>query len=99
MWYKDTKDSEGNVTGRETTSNYAEAGYYKCGSAAPDLFGGFSTTLTWKGFDLNAVFGYSIGGKIYNYSRQEYDSDGTYTDRNQMKLKNGRYCHSSRCQI
>ena len=89
MWYKDTKDSEGNVTGRETTSNYAEAGYYKCGSAAPDLFGGFSTTLTWKGFDLNAVFGYSIGGKIYNYSRQEYDSDGTYTDRNQMKLKDG----------
>ena len=58
-----TYDSEGNVTGRETTSNYAEAGYYKCGSAAPDLFGGFSTTLTWKGFDLNAVFGYSIGGK------------------------------------
>ena len=89
MWYKDTKDSEGNVTGRETTSNYAEAGYYKCGSAAPDLFGGFSTTLTWKGFELNAVFGYSIGGKIYNYSRQEYDSDGTYTDRNQMKLKDG----------
>lgn len=89
MWYKDTKDSEGNVTGRETTSNYAEAGYYKCGSAAPDLFGGFSTTLTWKGFDLNAVFGYSIGGKIYNYSRQEYDSDGTYTDHNQMKLKDG----------
>lgn len=38
---------------------------------------------------LNAVFGYSIGGKIYNYSRQEYDSDGTYTDRNQMKLKDG----------
>ena len=68
---------------------------------------GFSTTLTWKGFDLNAVFGYSIGGKIYNYSRQEYDSDGTYTDRNQMKLKDGwnrwekpgEYCHSSRCQI
>ena len=107
MWYKDTKDSEGNVTGRETTSNYAEAGYYKCGSAAPDLFGGFSTTLTWKGFDLNAVFGYSIGGKIYNYSRQEYDSDGTYTDRNQNETerrleslgKTGRYCHSSRCQI
>lgn len=84
MWYKDSGNG-----GRETTSNYAEAGYYKCGSASPDLFGGFSTTLTWKNFDLNAVFGYSIGGQIYNYSRQEYDSDGTYTDRNQMKLKDG----------
>ena len=38
---------------------------------------------------MSAVFGYSIGGKIYNYSRLEYDSDGTYTDRNQMKLKKG----------
>ncbi len=38
---------------------------------------------------LAAVFGYSLGGKIYNYSRQEYDSDGTYTDRNQMKLMPG----------
>jgi hypothetical protein len=38
---------------------------------------------------MNAVFGYSIGGLVYNYSRQEYDSDGTYTDRNQMKLMDG----------
>ena len=38
---------------------------------------------------MSAVFGYSIGGQIYNYSRQEYDSDGTYTDRNQMKLHDG----------
>lgn len=84
MWYK--KGANGELV---TTSNYSEAEYFKCGSASPDLFGGFSTTLTWKNFDLNAVFGYSIGGKIYNYSRQEYDSDGTYCDRNQMKLQSG----------
>ncbi|WP_455672990.1 SusC/RagA family TonB-linked outer membrane protein [Phocaeicola sp.] len=85
MWYKDTANG-----GRETTSNYSEANYYKCGSASPDLFGGFSTTLVWKNVDFGAVFGYSIGGHIYNYSRQEYDSDGTYAgDRNQMKLKDG----------
>ncbi len=84
MWYK--KGENGELV---TTSNYAEAEYFKCGSGSPDLFGGFSTTLTWKNFDLNAVFGYSIGGKIYNYSRQEYDSDGTYCDRNQMKLQSG----------
>ena len=59
----------------------------KTGKVSPDLFGGFSTGLTYKRFDVNAVFGYAIGGKIYNYSRQEYDSDGTYTDRNQMKLR------------
>lgn len=89
MWYKDVKDASGNVIGRETTSSYAQAGYYKCGNAAPKFFGGFNTSLVWKNFDFSAVFGYSIGGKIYNYSRQEYDADGTYSDRNQMRLKDG----------
>ena len=84
MWYKD--DANGN---KVTTSNYSEAGYYKLGTGNPKFFGGFSTSLTWKNFDMSAVFGYSIGGQIYNYSRQEYDSDGTYTDRNQMKLHDG----------
>lgn len=89
MWYIVERDDDGNEISRETTSNYAAATFEKTGNASPDLFGGFSTSLTYKNFDLNAVFGYSIGGKIYNYSRQEYDSDGTYTDRNQMKLMSG----------
>lgn len=81
MWYK--YDENG---GRETTSKHAEATYRKVGSAAPNLYGGFSTYLLWNNFDLSAAFGYSLGGKLYNYSRQEYDSDGTYVDRNQMVL-------------
>ena len=40
----------------------------------------------WKQFDANAVFGFSVGGLIYNYTRAEYDSDGAYSDRNQMRL-------------
>ena len=89
QWYKHTKDENGNVLSREITENYAEADQVICGASTPDFFGGFNTTLTWKNIDLNAVFGYSVGGKIYNYSRQEYDSDGAYTDRNQMKLMDG----------
>ncbi len=73
----------------EKTSKYADAAYRKCGTSNPKIFGGFSTVLKWKDIDFNAVFGYSLGGHLYNYSRQEYDSDGTYTDRNQMKLKDG----------
>lgn len=72
-----------------TTSNYSEAQRFKVGTSNPKLFGGFSTALSWKNLDMSANFGYSIGGHIYNYSRQEYDSDGTYTDRNQMKLQKG----------
>ena len=89
MWYKNTKDAEGNITGKETTSNYSEATQQKMGKSYPDLFGGINTFLAYKNFDLNAVLGYSIGGQIYNYARQEYDSDGSYTDRNQMKLHDG----------
>ena len=89
MWYKVTRDANGNETERITTSNYAQATQEKLGKASPDLFGGITTYLRWKKLDFNAVFGYSIGGKVYNYSRQEYDSDGTYTDRNQMKLQDG----------
>lgn len=87
QWYKTvTKDG---VSTREKTSNFAAADQVKCGSASPDLFGGINTSLTWKNLDLSAVFGYSIGGTLYNYSRQEYDADGVYTDRNQMKLQSG----------
>jgi TonB-linked SusC/RagA family outer membrane protein len=89
LWYKVTRDANGNETERTTTSKYAEATQEKLDKASPDVFGGINTSLTWKKFDLNAVFGYSIGGKLYNYSRQEYDSDGTYTDRNQMQLMEG----------
>lgn len=86
MWYIVDRDSDGNELSRTTTSNYSQATFEKTGKVSPDVFGGFSTSLSYRKFDFNALFGYAIGGKIYNYSRQEYDSDGTYTDRNQMKL-------------
>lgn len=82
QWY--TTDDKGN---RVVTEKYAEADEVIHGKSSPDVFGGFSTSLSWKNIDLNANFGFSIGGKIYNYSRQEYDSDGAYTDRNQIKLQ------------
>ncbi|MDH6303940.1 TonB-linked SusC/RagA family outer membrane protein [Parabacteroides sp. PF5-5] len=85
QWYKTAEDG---VT-REITSKYADADRVILGTLNPDFFGGFSTDFAWKKFDLNAVFSYSVGGQLYNYARQEYDSDGAYVDRNQMKLKKG----------
>ena len=86
QWYKTNEAGE-----REKTFNYGDASKNKVdiGSYTPDFFGGFSTNLSWKNLDLSANFAYSVGGEIYNYSRAEYDSDGTYTDRNQMKLMDG----------
>ena len=84
LWYKEDADGK-----KVTTKNYAEAKYYKLGSAAPKVFGGVTTSLRWREFDLSATFGYALGGQIYNYSRQELDSDLAYTDRNQMALQKG----------
>ncbi|MCM1029436.1 MAG: TonB-dependent receptor [Pseudoflavonifractor sp.] len=82
LWY--TTDENGN---RVITDSYAKADEVKLGTFNPKVFGAFNTQLRWKDLDLSASFGFSIGGKIYNYSRLEYDSDGAYTDRNQMKLQ------------
>ncbi|MHA7111581.1 TonB-dependent receptor [Sunxiuqinia elliptica] len=81
LWYTTAEDGS-----RVTTNEYDKADLVKAGAYTPDFFGGFSTQLNYKDFDFSAVFGYSVGGKIYNYTRAEYDSDGAYTDRNQMRL-------------
>ena len=85
QWYMD--DANRN---KVVTDSYSKASYYKCGKASPDVYGSFSTSLFYKNFDLQANFGYSLGGQIYSYYRQEFDSDGAYAgDRNQMKLQKG----------
>ena len=78
MWYKDIiqKDEAGNpvldekgqeiVLGRETTTEYSEATDYLCDDPTPDLYGGFGTSFSWRGFDLSASFTYSIGGLTYD---------------------------------
>jgi len=49
-----------------TYATYAERNW--SGSAIPDLFGSFNTSLRYKNFDLNALFTYSLGGKVLSNS-------------------------------
>ena len=65
MWYYNAKDAEGNTIMLPTT-DYDKADDYLCGSALADAHGGFSTSLTWKGFDLSVDFAYQIGGQVYD---------------------------------
>ncbi len=65
LFWKDVTDDEGNIA-RETTTKYAEATYYLCGTALPDVYGGFGTTFTYKGFDLSFDFNYQLGGQVYD---------------------------------
>jgi TonB-linked SusC/RagA family outer membrane protein len=67
MWFRNVKDANGVITGRETTKDYnlAQAdsrGYF--GSALPDFEGGFTSNFKYKNFDLNLIFNFSVGGQI-----------------------------------
>jgi hypothetical protein len=37
-----------------------------CGTALPDLYGGFGTSVRYKGFDFSIDFAYQIGGQVYD---------------------------------
>ena len=65
MWY--VNKSDGTLG---TTTNYDEVSYYACGDPTPDIYGGFGTSFTFKGFDLNVNFSYSLGGKVFDYGYQ-----------------------------
>ena len=64
LYWKDTVDENGNVTGREKTANYNEQTKYEQGSARPDFMGGFNTTFRYAGFDLSVSTNFQIGGWV-----------------------------------
>ena len=74
MWYKDTTDDEGNVTGRETTTDYSAATEYLCDNPTPLLYGGFGTSVSYRNFDFSASFTYQLGGQTYDSGYATYMS-------------------------
>ncbi|MEG1898036.1 MAG: TonB-dependent receptor [Bacteroidales bacterium] len=64
MWWKDTKDKEGNITGKETTKTYSEGTRYLVGDALPKYIGGISSNFTWKGLYVNILASFSAGNKV-----------------------------------
>lgn len=59
------------------TSHYSYAKKDWSGSALPDVYGSFGTNLTYKNLSFNALFTYSIGGKIYDSYYNSLISVGT----------------------
>lgn len=78
------KDDKGHdiVEKLKTVKTTGEADYYLCGSSLPDAYGGFGTSLQFKGLDFSADFTYQIGGQYY---------DGTYAS--SMGLSRGYAFH------
>ena len=68
LYWAYEKDEDGNmIAGSEyVTSDRTKAlsSKYYLGSRIPDLYGSISSDFTYKGFDLNILTTYSIGGKV-----------------------------------
>ncbi|QDW18802.1 TonB-dependent receptor [Flavobacterium sp. KBS0721] len=58
------------INGVNATTDQNKALYHYAGSAIPDLFGTFGSTVKYKGLQLDVMFSYQIGGLMYdtNYS-------------------------------
>ena len=52
--------------GEKKTDSYSNADDYLIGDMMPDVYGGFGTSLTFKGFDLSVDFQYQLGGNVYD---------------------------------
>lgn len=54
------------MNGTMVTTNQNNAEFAFVGTAIPDLFGSFSSTVSYKGFTLSTLFTYQVGGKTYD---------------------------------
>ena len=64
--------TEPNEKGETTTTSYSEASSHRfmTGDILPKVYGGFGTSLTFKGFDFSIAFAYQLGGRILDYTYQ-----------------------------
>ncbi len=71
LWYINGKDGA-------TTNVYSEAQQAVQGSFINTLYGGFNTSLAYKGFSLDLQVSFGAGGKIYDNWARYTLSDGQY---------------------
>ena len=60
------------------------------GKPTPDFFGGFSNNFSYKGFDLNVFFTFSLGNDIQNVNRMVFEG-ATTNFQNQFKTVKDRW--------
>lgn len=76
QWVLNTENEDGSLN-KELTKDPSKAQRIIVGTPDPKLTGGWRNTLSWKGFDLNALFSFSLGGKLMDDGALLYtDTDG-----------------------
>ncbi|MGV3530678.1 MAG: SusC/RagA family TonB-linked outer membrane protein [Flavisolibacter sp.] len=63
----------------DTLTNQSNNGRYMyMGSAIPDVYGGLSTSLKYRGLELSMLFNYQLGGLVYDGAYAARMHNGTY---------------------
>ncbi|MDL2231531.1 TonB-dependent receptor [Porphyromonadaceae bacterium OttesenSCG-928-L07] len=76
LWVSNALNEDGTLN-KELTKDPAKAQRTIVGKADPKLTGGWRNTVSWKGLTLNALFSFSVGGKILDMFPVTYtDTDG-----------------------
>ncbi len=86
LWQKVTKDANGNITGKESTTSYADATLQEVGSALPKFQGGITNTLSYKNLSLSFNACFLSGNKVYSNNLRFVMNDGNEPYYNQIVL-------------
>ena len=89
LWEVVTKDAQGNVTKRESTSDYASATYQELGSALPKYQGGFTNYIRFKDFAVSVNAYFLSGNKVFSNNLRFVINDSHEPYYNQIVLPSG----------
>lgn len=86
LWEKVNYDADGNETGRESTSDYAQATIQESGSALPKFQGGFNNNFRYKNFNLRVSTYFNYGNKVFSNNLRFMMNDGHEPYYNQIQM-------------
>lgn len=89
LWEVITKDDQGNITKRESTTEYASATLQEMGSALPKFQGGFTSYIRYRDFALSANAYFLSGNKVFSNNLRFVLNDGHEPYYNQIVLPSG----------
>ena len=76
LWVLNTKNADGSLN-KELTTDPAKAQRVIIGKPDPKLTGGWRNSFSWNGLELNMLFNFSLGGKVFDTMRTSItDTDG-----------------------
>jgi TonB-linked SusC/RagA family outer membrane protein len=89
LWEKVSKDAQGNVTAKSTTSKYSEATFQEVGSALPTFQGGLTNQFRYKDLSLSVNAYFLSGNKVFSNNLRFVMNDGSEPYMNQIVLPSG----------